>query len=137
MAMRHAGSYDQLNLCALASVEVLARRVATIVEAYAVDPTRPRWAGLKYLKGATSPLDIVDPQLRATNARKSKEELDIKNYRNRSLGVIPSPIPPDVTAALGGGGGGGGGGPPKKPGKGDGKTGGGAAAKASSPAQQQ
>eukprot|EP00959_Pyramimonas_sp_CCMP1952_P347751 7284354-Pyramimonas_sp.AAC.1 len=40
-AVPHAGSHDQLNIAPLASMEVIRRRVAQIIEAYRDDPSRP------------------------------------------------------------------------------------------------
>ena len=46
-ALWSAGSYDQLNLGALSTLEIISRRVAVIVEAYQ-DPAKPNWATARY-----------------------------------------------------------------------------------------
>ena len=107
-AIYYAGTYDQVNLASMASIEVLSRRVSTIVEAYAGDPTKgPKWAGLKHFMGATSPMDIVDPTLRTAVFRKNKEEMELENWKNRAAGVPPpSPLAAAAGEGLPGGGGG-------------------------------
>eukprot|EP00973_Karenia_brevis_P067247 9351518-Karenia_brevis.AAC.1 len=42
-AIEFAGSYDQLNLASLVSMEILARRAQTIFDAYAVNPSKPNF----------------------------------------------------------------------------------------------
>eukprot|EP00959_Pyramimonas_sp_CCMP1952_P248603 5196539-Pyramimonas_sp.AAC.1 len=48
----YAGSYDQVNLPSMASIEALRRRVSQIVEAYSGDPHKPpKWGGLRHYVG--------------------------------------------------------------------------------------
>ena len=79
-----SGTYDQLNGPCIAALETIARRVAAIVEAYAGDDGRPRWAGVKHYDGTTNALDCVDPQLRASVAKKNKEEMDMEALRSKT-----------------------------------------------------
>jgi len=105
----YAGTYDQVNLASMASIEILCRRVSTIVEAYSGDPSKgPKWAGLQHFMNATSPMDIVDPALRTAVFRKNKEEMELENWKNRAAGVLPpSPLAGLAGEGLPGGGGGG------------------------------
>ncbi|CAK0837853.1 unnamed protein product [Prorocentrum cordatum] len=85
-AVQHAGSYDQLNIASLASVEVMCRRVAQITEACRDDPSRPKWQGLEPCMGIAGPLEVVDPGLRGAVARKNKEKAEIENVASRLSG---------------------------------------------------
>ena len=77
-------TYDQLNLPVLASMEVIARRVQSIVEAYASGPPgNPDWSNSKLFTGYQGPDDLVSPSLRSWAARKGKEEVEISQARAR------------------------------------------------------
>ena len=78
-----AGTYDHLNLGALASMETIGRRIAQIVEAYSGDASQPRWAGVHLYQGTTDIMAAIDPNLRAGVARKRKEELEVANLANK------------------------------------------------------
>ena len=45
------GCYDQLSMASLGCFEVTARRVQSIVDAYAGDPSRPSWANARVFSG--------------------------------------------------------------------------------------
>lgn len=75
-----AGTYDQLNLSGLASVEVIARRIQAVVDAYSAGPV-PDWHASKVMTLYRSPDDAIPPQLRSWAARKNKEELDLAQSR--------------------------------------------------------
>ena len=80
----HAGSYDQLNLPVLASMETVARRVQCIVDAYAQGGSAsPDWGNAKLFTGYVGPDDLVMPQLKSWAARKGKEEVELFQARNR------------------------------------------------------
>ena len=64
-ALHYAGTHDQLNIPALISLEVLCRRVQSVVEAY-TNPSRPSWEHA----------DIV-PVFRTHAVKKNKEELEL------------------------------------------------------------
>ena len=74
------GTYDQLNLSGLASIEVIARRIQAIVDAYSSGPI-PDWHSAKVMTLYRSPEDAISPQLRSWAARKNKEELDLAQTR--------------------------------------------------------
>ena len=82
------GTYDQMNLGASAALENVARRVAQIVEAYRVDAARPAWHTVKHFAGDTSALDPVPQTLKAWNARRTKDELEAENLRQRQRGLL-------------------------------------------------
>ena len=78
----YGGVYDQVNMAGLASFEVIARRVQSIVDAY-VNPSKPDWSNARHFSGAASPEDLVSPQFRGWAARKAKDELDLTQARSR------------------------------------------------------
>ena len=75
-----AGTYDQLNLSSLACIEIIARRIQAIVDAYSSGPI-PDWHSAKVMTLYRSPEDAISPQLRSWAARKNKEELDLAQTR--------------------------------------------------------
>lgn len=74
------GTYDQLNLSGLASMEIIARRIQAIVDAYSSGPI-PDWHSAKVMTLYKSPEDAISPQLKSWAARKNKEELDLAQSR--------------------------------------------------------
>lgn len=86
-----AGTYDQLNMSCLASVEVISRRVQAVVDAYSVGPI-PDWGAAKVMTLYRSPEDAISPQLRSWAARKNKEELELfqsrAKYREGRKGLV-------------------------------------------------
>ena len=74
------GTYDQLNLCSLACMEILARRIQAIIDAYSSGPI-PDWHSAKIMTLYHSPEDAISPQLKTWAARKNKEELDLAQTR--------------------------------------------------------
>ena len=74
------GTYDQLNLSGLASIEIIARRIQAIVDAYSAGPI-PDWHSAKVMTLYRSPEDAISPQLRSWAARRNKEELDLAQTR--------------------------------------------------------
>ena len=82
-AVALAGSYDQLNVASLMFVEVLLRRAAQIIEAYVNDPARPNWTGVRYMMGDGNTLNPVPHQMKAHNAKKIKDEVELENARSR------------------------------------------------------
>ena len=59
-----AGTYDQLNLSSLACIEIIARRIQAIVDAYSSGPI-PDWHSAKVMTLYRSPEDAISPQLRS------------------------------------------------------------------------
>jgi hypothetical protein len=90
--LRTAGCYDQLNISALASYEILSRRLNAIIDAYATVPnTKPNW-GAVGLFGAVEGLDDgISEELQAFIGRRAKERLDVQATRNRARQNINGP----------------------------------------------
>ncbi|CAE6957111.1 CACNA1H, partial [Symbiodinium sp. CCMP2456] len=81
-ALYQAGVYDQLNMACLSCFEVLCRRLASIVDAYAAGgASAPDWGAARYITNIRGPEDIVAPQLRAWAAKRGKEEVELANAR--------------------------------------------------------
>ena len=87
----YAGTYDQLNIPALMSMEVVCRRLQAIVDAY-TNPARPPWENAKWFAGLGTPEDIVSPTFRTYAARKNKDELEFLQARQKVRELRGSPI---------------------------------------------
>lgn len=61
--MEFATTYDQLDISAIASFELLSRRVALLEEAYAACPRNPRFEGHEYFAGLGRRTAAVSPAL--------------------------------------------------------------------------
>ncbi|CAK0868534.1 unnamed protein product, partial [Prorocentrum cordatum] len=72
-ALYQGGVYDQLNMGGLMMVEVLTRRVAAVVDAYA-DPSKPSWTNARFFEGVSSVEDVSGPELRGYIHRRAKEQ---------------------------------------------------------------
>ena len=59
-----AGCYDQLNMGALACMELVSRRLQQYTEANPHGTDAPNWAGAKHISGVSSSLDLVLPEMR-------------------------------------------------------------------------
>ena len=81
-SLHFAGTHDQLNIPALISMEVLCRRVQSMVEAY-VNPSRPSWEHDKVFQGQGTPEDSVSPVFRNNVVKKNKEELELLQARQK------------------------------------------------------
>ncbi|CAK0824653.1 unnamed protein product, partial [Prorocentrum cordatum] len=79
-----AGTYGQVNMGALASLEVIARRLLQYTEAYSHSADHANWAAAKQLAGTTNPLDLVPEALRSYASRLSKEEHELEALRARA-----------------------------------------------------
>ena len=90
-SIHYAGCHDQLNIPALVSMELLCRRVQSIVEAY-TNPARPSWEHAKVFQGQASPEDIVSPVFRTYAVKKNKEELELLQARQKVQELRGSPL---------------------------------------------
>jgi len=99
-SLYYFGVFDQLNLGGLIGVEVLCRRLASIVEAYG-QPGKVDWSSAKYYRGVTGLDEVIAPGLRSYVVRRNKDEAEIHNARVRATGLRGSPTNP---ASLGDGG---------------------------------
>ncbi|CAK9070805.1 unnamed protein product [Durusdinium trenchii] len=98
-ALFFAGTFDQVNIPALMSMEVVCRRIQAIVDAYS-NPSRPSWENAKIFAGQGTPEDIVSPTFRNYATRKNKEELELLQARQkvrelRGVTLEPSEMLPD------------------------------------------
>ncbi|CAK0798609.1 unnamed protein product [Prorocentrum cordatum] len=82
-----AGSYYQVNLPSMASIEVLCLRVSQIVEAYSGAPLKPpMWDGLRHYMGVAGPMGMMDPAWRTAFLRRNKEEMEQESWKSRAAG---------------------------------------------------
>ena len=88
-AVYHAGTYDQYNLGCSVSLEVICRRVQSIVDAYST-PGRIDFTQARHFVGSGSLEDAIDPALRNYVARKSKDEAEIQNARDKARANAPT-----------------------------------------------
>jgi len=102
-------TYDQLNLPALASMEVVARRLQQIMDAYAKPGAPPNWEFARYLGGQQDLADGVSRPLRAWAVRTAKDDADIAAARVRGITARAPGARPDGQGGGAGGSGGGGG----------------------------
>jgi hypothetical protein len=75
-ALEYATSYDQMNICNLASMEVLVKRRMLLEAAYEGRPEAPVWTGSEHFMGFKDHDDgvFVDQAARAHQSRKLKED---------------------------------------------------------------
>ena len=66
-----AGTFDQVNIGAFVSLEVVARRIQLITEAYS-NPARPNWEAARLFMGQTLAEDAVVPALRTYVAKRRR-----------------------------------------------------------------
>lgn len=78
----YAGTFDQLNIPALVSLEVGCRRIQAIVDTYS-HPSKPSWENAKIFSGQGTPEDIVSPIFRTYAAKKNKDELELLQARQK------------------------------------------------------
>ena len=83
-ALWQAGTFDQLNMGAIAAMEVIARRLLQYVEAYAKGAENPNWSAAKHFSATTSALDLVPENMRMHAARQAKEETELESLRARA-----------------------------------------------------
>eukprot|EP00439_Symbiodinium_sp_Y106_P077626 s190_g16.t1 len=92
-SIHYAGCHDQLNIPALISMELLCRRVQSIVEAY-TNPSRPTWEHATVFQGQGSPEDTVSPVFRTYAVKKNKEELELLQARQKVRELRGAPLAP-------------------------------------------
>ena len=85
-----AGCYDQLNLAALAHMELLARRWQVIMEAHQENPTAPDYDAADYMSGAHAKKHGVCPALRAHAARLMKDDAEVKKQLSKVRELRPA-----------------------------------------------
>ena len=92
-ALFYAGAFDQLNIPALISMEVVCRRIQAIFDAYS-HPSRPSRENAKIFAGQGSPEDIVSPSFRSYAAKRNKDELELLQARQKVRELRGSPAIP-------------------------------------------
>ena len=94
------GSYDQLNLAALGSFELIARRWQLILEAHRENAAVPSYEASDYFSGLERGVGIA-PALSAHVAKVMKEEAEVEKQRSK---VRELRGPPRGRGGRGGGG---------------------------------
>ena len=87
---------DQVNLPALEGVEILARRLQSMVEAYSINPARPSWENAKVWTGRGDPDDCCDPAFKVYAARKNREEVELVQARQKVRDLRGAPDVGDI-----------------------------------------
>jgi hypothetical protein len=82
-ALEASGTYDQLNVGSLLTLEYLARRLIGLVEAHSNGVDAPNWSLARHITSGRSPLDLLSKGFRTEVTRKAKDELEIENFRTR------------------------------------------------------
>lgn len=85
-----AGVYDQVNIPALISLEIVARRIQAIADAY-TNPNKPSWENAKIFTGQGTADDVVSPTFRTYAVRKNKDELELLQARQKVRELRGSP----------------------------------------------
>ena len=83
----YAGSVDSLNLGGLLCLEVVARRLESIVEALRDGQEHANWDTAKYLAGRRSAMDCVSAGLRSWASTQVQNEVRVHSYRSRARGL--------------------------------------------------
>ena len=86
----YLGCVDQVNLGGLVGAEVVARRLASIVEAYG-DAGRVDWQAARHYRGQASVEEVIAPSLRSFVMKKAKEEMEMHTAKNRMSGLRGAP----------------------------------------------
>ena len=86
----YAGTFDQLNIPGLMSLEVISRRIQAISDAY-TNPMKPSWENAKVFTGQGSPEDIVSPTFRTYAVKKQRDELELLQARQKVRELRGSP----------------------------------------------
>jgi hypothetical protein len=84
-ALEAAGEINQVNLVVLVCIEILVRRLPSLVEAHSKGTENPDWTLAASPTSASDAGDVVPTNLRSSAMRETKERMDIENFRARSL----------------------------------------------------
>lgn len=87
----YAGTFDQVNIPGLMSLEVVCRRLQAIVDAY-TNPSKPSWENAKIFTGQGTPEDIVSPSFRTYAVKRNKEELELLQARQKVRELRGAPV---------------------------------------------
>ena len=83
----YAGSVDQLNIGGNLCLEIVARRLESIVEALRDGQDQANWDTAKYLSGRRSAIDCVSSGLRSWASSQVQNEMRVQSYRTRARGL--------------------------------------------------
>ena len=76
--------YDQLDIGALACMDLISRRLQQNAEAYAHGGDAFNWASAKHISGSSTSLNLVPPEMRSYASRLSREQAELENRRTRA-----------------------------------------------------
>ena len=94
------GHVRLLERWGLACLEVVMRRIISVVEAHAASGATPDWGSSRYYSGTANPYDLVPRDLRHHVAREAKDDLEVQQMRQKSKtaaavadgGCVPSAV---------------------------------------------
>ena len=78
----YGGTYDQTNLDALVSMEVVCRRLQSLAEAYDRGVDQPSWDVAQYI-GVKEEGDLLTQEQRYEANRKARNKLELDKFRQR------------------------------------------------------
>eukprot|EP00971_Amphidinium_carterae_P335962 6472068-Amphidinium_carterae.2 len=85
----YAVSYDQLQVCNLACLEVVARRLVIIEEAYRLQPEAPSYGHAEYMSGVLEKEDgtLIPPALKKHTAERLKADAEVAKETKKAKEV--------------------------------------------------
>jgi hypothetical protein len=85
--LKTAGTYEQVNLGGLASLEVVARRIQAIIDAYTNVPhSKPNWGAADLYEGGVAVDEGICDELTNYASRRARERQDLQSMRSRVQG---------------------------------------------------
>jgi hypothetical protein len=96
-----AGTFDQVNMGALASLEVVSRRLLQYVEAYAHGSEHPNWNAAKHIGGGDDSLSLMPEEMRTFASRLSREEAELESLRQKAKAPGAGATPGGASSAAG------------------------------------
>ncbi len=97
-----AGTFDQVNMGALACLEVVARRLLQYVEAYAHGSEHPNWNAAKHIGGGDDSLSLMPEEMRTFASKLSREEAELESLRQKAKAPHAGATPGGAASAAGG-----------------------------------
>ena len=88
----YGGTYDQINLGALVSMEVACRRLQSLAEAYDRGVDQPSWDVAQYI-GVNDEGDLLTQEQRHEANRKARDKLELDKFRQRVAQHVEEPGP--------------------------------------------
>ena len=78
----YEGTYDQINLGAFVSMEVVCRRLQSLAEAYDRGVDQPSWDVAQHI-GVNDEGDLLAQEQRQDANRKARDKLELDSFRQR------------------------------------------------------